>query len=117
LPWSVRVLLGGVGLYSSMRDYLKLLRHLIQIHGKLEWMSLFSDIDYQGYHTAGREVPNAILKAETVHDIFVPVLPEKGVKSLSDMVMNEGTSWSTALAVCTKDLPSGRRKGSAWCKS
>jgi hypothetical protein len=32
--WSVRVLFGSVGLYSSMRDYLKLLRHLMQIHGK-----------------------------------------------------------------------------------
>ena len=31
----VRVLLGGAGLYSSMRDYLKLLRHLMQVNGKL----------------------------------------------------------------------------------
>ena len=76
----------------------------------------FSRTDLQVYQTAGREVPNAILRAETVHDIFVPALPEKGVKSLSDMVMNEGTSWSTALAVSTTDLASGRRKGSVWCK-
>ena len=69
------------------------------------------------FFTAGREVPNAILKAETVHDIFVPVLPEMGIKSLSGMIMSEGTSWSTALAVSTTDLNSGRRKGSAWCKS
>jgi len=80
-----------------MRDYLKLLRHLMQIH-------------------AGRPVPNAILKAETVHDIFVPALPEKGVKSLSEyfQVMSESTSWSTALAVDTTDLTGRRRKGSAW---
>jgi CubicO group peptidase (beta-lactamase class C family) len=94
-PTKVRVFLGGVGLYSSMRDYLKLLRHLMQIH-------------------AGREVPNAILKAETVHDIFVPTLPEKGVKSISEMIRTEGTSWSTALAVCTTDLNGRRRKCSAW---
>ena len=68
-------------------------------------------------NTAGREVPNAILKAETVHDIFVPALPEKGVKALSEMIMTEGTSWSTALAVCTTDLAGRRRKGTAWCKS
>jgi hypothetical protein len=67
------------------------------------------------YHTAGREVPNAILKAETVHDIFVPALPEKGVKSLSEFVTSEA-SWSTALAVCTADWPGRRRRGSAWCK-
>jgi len=30
---AVRLYLGGVGLYSSMRDYLKLLRHLMQING------------------------------------------------------------------------------------
>jgi len=91
----VRVLLGGVGLYSSMRDYLKLLRHLLQIN-------------------AGREVPNAILKAETVHSIFMPASPEKGIKSLSKFMGIEGASWSTALAVCTKDLPSRRRSGSGW---
>jgi len=94
-PTKVRFFPGGVGLYSSMRDYLKLLRHLMQIN-------------------AGREVPNAILTAETVHDIFKPVLPEKGIKSLSEMIMSENTSWSTALAVCTTDLVGRRRKGSAW---
>jgi len=31
---SVRLHLGGVGMYSSMRDYLKILRHLMQINGK-----------------------------------------------------------------------------------
>jgi CubicO group peptidase (beta-lactamase class C family) len=94
-PTKVRTFPGGVGLYSSMRDYLKLLRHLIQIH-------------------AGRHVPNAILKAETVHDIFVPVLPEKGVASLSEFSMNEGTSWSTALAISTQDQTGRHRKGVAW---
>ena len=55
-----------------------------------------SETDLQGVIflsiTAGREIPNAILRAETVHDIFVPALPEKGINSLSDMIMNEGTS-------------------------
>ena len=41
LPWPVRILLGAIGLYSSMRDYLKLLRHLMQIHGELQSMSFF----------------------------------------------------------------------------
>ena len=31
---SVRLHLGGVGMYSSMRDYLKILRHLMQINGR-----------------------------------------------------------------------------------
>ena len=87
----------------------------MQIHGKLQSMSYFSNIDYQGYRTAGRHLPNAILKAETVHGIFVPALSEKGAKSLSELVMSENT-WSTALAVDTTDLTGRRRKGSAWCK-
>lgn len=33
IPTSVRLHLGGVGMYSSMRDYLKLLRHILQING------------------------------------------------------------------------------------
>jgi hypothetical protein len=78
-----------------MRDYLKLLRHLMQIHG------------------TNREVPNAILKAGTLHNIFDPALPEKGVKSLSAFVKS-GASRTTALAICTSDLTGGRHKGSVW---
>ena len=100
-----------------MRDYLKLLRHLMQINGKLLRHYSRTLINKVIYHTAGRNVPNAILKAETVHEIFVPALPEKGVESLSEFIMTEGTSWSTALAVSTTDLANGRRRGSAWCKS
>lgn len=40
-PPLVRLHLGGVGMYSSMRDYLKILRHILQIHGKEDqclWM-------------------------------------------------------------------------------
>lgn len=47
----------------------------------------------------------------------MPALPEKGVKSVSELIMTEGTSWSTALAICTTDLSGGRRRGSGWCKS
>ena len=99
-----------------MRDYLKLLRHLMQIHGKLQVQSMSFFLE-QGYRTAGRPVPNAILKAETVHDIFIPSLPEKGVKSLSELLKTEGNSWSTALGVLATDYPGLRRKGSAGCKS
>ena len=97
-----------------MRDYLKLLRHLMQINGEPEWMSSYRTLI--NYDTAGREVPNAILKADTVHGIFVPALPENGIKSLSDLITIQGTSWSTALAVCASDLPGRRRNGSGWCK-
>ena len=101
-----------------MRDYLKLLRHLMQIHGKFQYSMTLKFLEHSLInHIAGRHVPNAIVKAETVHDIFVPVLPEKGVKSLSEFTMSEGISWSTALAVSTKDVTGRHRKGVAWCKS
>ncbi|KAJ3509603.1 hypothetical protein NLJ89_g5134 [Agrocybe chaxingu] len=87
--------LGGVGLYSSMRDYLKLLRHLMQIN-------------------AGCSVRKPLWKRESVQSIFVPALTEKGSKSLSDFVMAPGTQWGTALAICTEDWPKRRRKGSAF---
>ncbi|KAF8964753.1 beta-lactamase [Flammula alnicola] len=94
-PEKVRLHLGGVGLYSSMRDYLKLLRHLMQIN-------------------AGRPVANPILNEETVRQIFVPALAEKGSQSLSEFVMVPGTQWGTALAICTEDWPKRRRKGSVF---
>ena len=85
---------------------------MVSLNGCLSSRTLINN-----YHTAGREVPNAILKAETVHGIFVPALPEKGVKTLSEFIMTEGTSWSTALAVSTTDLANRRRKGTGWCKT
>jgi len=91
----VRLHLGGVGMYSSMRDYLKLLRHILQIN-------------------AGRLVPDALFKAETVHQLFVPALTNIGSEALSAMVMVPGTQWGTALAIATEDRPQRRKKGSIW---
>ncbi|PPQ92178.1 hypothetical protein CVT25_008952 [Psilocybe cyanescens] len=94
-PAKVRLHLGGVGMYSSMRDYLKLLRHLMQIN-------------------ANRSVKNPILKQETVHQMFIPALTDKGSKSLSDLVMAPGLQWGTTMAIATKDWPQRRRAGSVF---
>ncbi|KAF5325215.1 hypothetical protein D9619_009738 [Psilocybe cf. subviscida] len=94
-PHKVKVLLGGVGMYSSMRDYLKILQHLLRIK-------------------VGRRVDNPLLKKETVDQIFEPALTEKGSKSLSEFSMAPGIQWGTALAICTQDWPGRRRKGSAF---
>ena len=119
--WSVRALFGGTGLYSSMRDYLKLFRHLMQIHGKLQYVLtlFFLSINWQEFYfnpKAGRQVPKAILKSETVHKLFVPALPEKAAKSFVECSRIEGTSWSAGVGVSTIDLASGLRKGSIFCK-
>jgi hypothetical protein len=65
--------------------------------------------------TAGVEVANPILKAESVRSIFTPALTEQGSNSLSDFIMTKGSQWSTALALATTDWPQQRKKGTAWC--
>ena len=107
-----------------MRDYLKLLHHLMQIHGNVSirflpfehYFNKKVTYPFQKKKAGGQGVPNAILKAETVNHVFIPALPEKGVKSLSEFLKTEGTSWSTGLSVCTTDLAGRRRKGSVWGK-
>jgi len=95
----VKLHFGGVGLYSSMKDYLTLLRHLLRIK-------------------AGKTLPNAILSARTVQEIFTPALTPTAVTSLdlfaADLGTPPGNQWSTALALRTEDWPEGRKKGSAF---
>ncbi|KAF9485646.1 beta-lactamase/transpeptidase-like protein [Pholiota conissans] len=94
-PAKVSLHLGGIGMFSSMRDYLKLLRHILQIN-------------------ACKNIANPIFRTETLHQLFIPALTEKGSKSLSDFLMVPGTQWGTALAIATQDNPQGRKKGSIW---
>ncbi|KAF5325468.1 hypothetical protein D9619_009744 [Psilocybe cf. subviscida] len=94
-PDKVKVLLGGAGMYSSMKDYLKILQHLLQIK-----------VNYP--------IENPLFSQETVEQIFTPALTEQGSKSLSGFSMSPGTQWGTALAICTEDLPQRRRKGSVF---
>ncbi|KJA17770.1 hypothetical protein HYPSUDRAFT_45930 [Hypholoma sublateritium FD-334 SS-4] len=89
--------MGGVGLYTSLRDYLKILRHILQIHAG----------------TATKPV----LKLESVSSLFVGASTEEGIKNLDLFTISaptKGNSWSTALAVSSVDAPWGRKKGSAF---
>ncbi|KAF8169817.1 beta-lactamase/transpeptidase-like protein [Pholiota molesta] len=89
--------MGGVGLYTTLRDYLKLLRHILQIH-------------------AGKAT-NPILSLESVQSLFVGTSTEAGVKNLDLFTASaptKGNSWSTALAVSSVDAPGRRKKGSAF---
>ncbi|KAF9525266.1 beta-lactamase/transpeptidase-like protein [Crepidotus variabilis] len=92
-PIKVRLFLGGIGLFSSTRDYLKLLRHILQIN-------------------AGREVSNPLLSIDTLKTIFTPLLNEEAAKTLSQFTMTKGVQFSTALAVTTTDMHNLRKKGS-----
>lgn len=107
-------------MYSSMRDYLKLLRHLLQIEGMYY---LYTSIQLVSSNTlysyeAGRptDIQTPILTQETVREMFTPSLPQKGSKSLSDFVTVPGSQWGTAMAIATTDWPKRRRAGSAFCK-
>ncbi|KAF4613304.1 hypothetical protein D9613_011204 [Agrocybe pediades] len=99
-PNEVSVFIGGIGIYTSLRDYLSLLRHLLQIH-------------------SGRLTIQGILSPQTVHELFVPALPPEGLGSLQQFTDGYkdhpgNNQWSTALAVTTSDWPGRRKKGSAF---
>lgn len=109
----VRIHFGGGGLYSSMRDYLKLLRHLLQLHGR-SLLILFSGLSNRLYQ-AGQDVPNPLLRPETVKMVFTPSLNEKGAKSLSEYVQIPNTQYTSAAGISQADRPNRRKKGSIWC--
>ncbi|KAF9011803.1 beta-lactamase/transpeptidase-like protein, partial [Cyathus striatus] len=92
--FKVRMHLGGVGLESTLKDYLSLLRHLLQIHGAT--------------------AVSPILSAETVKSLFLPTLTEKGVQSVNAFTKMTDGQWSTALCLNTTDWPGRRRKFSGW---
>ena len=84
-----------------MRDYLSLLRHLLQILGKSRSNS--------NSLTAGKAT-DPILKLETVQSIFVPTIPEAGCQKL-ELVLSiiphqlKGTySWGNSLGINTSDI-------------
>ncbi|KAF9483313.1 beta-lactamase/transpeptidase-like protein [Pholiota conissans] len=97
-PSKLSLRLGGVGLYVSLRDYLKLLQHILQIlDGK---------------------AAKPILKRETAESLFTGVLSGESTHTLDILV---GTAfpgrhcqWSSGVAVAMDDWPKGRRKGSAF---
>ncbi|KAJ7696087.1 beta-lactamase/transpeptidase-like protein [Mycena rosella] len=103
-PANVTVHLGGVGLYSSQKDYLAILRHLLQIK-------------------SGRAT-DPILTLASVNKMFEPTLPPAGAATAKAMAaifskylgLPAGAAqFSRGLLFNTEDVPGKRRKGSgAW---
>ncbi|KAJ6492582.1 beta-lactamase/transpeptidase-like protein [Mycena vitilis] len=102
-PGHVRVHLGGVGLYASEKDYLTVLRHLLQIK-------------------AGSAI-NPILSRASANSMFAPTLPPAGAatigafSSVADPYLGSptpgtGVDFGRGLCVTMVDLPGKRRKGS-----
>ncbi|KAF5322969.1 hypothetical protein D9611_009300 [Ephemerocybe angulata] len=102
-PDKVFAHLGGVGLYTSLRDYLTLLRHILQVKEEKEGLPI----------TDSR---TAIITKRTAESLFEPTLTPAGSRSLDRFNMvKSGLQFSTGLALTGEDAPGGRRKGSGWC--
>ncbi|KAJ7645480.1 beta-lactamase/transpeptidase-like protein [Mycena polygramma] len=96
-PETTKVHFGGAGLFMSEKDYLAVLRHILQIK-------------------AGNAT-NPIISASSVESLFKPTLAGPAPNSLGKMLsMPEGSAqFSTGLMVTTVDLPGRRKKGTgAW---
>ncbi|KAJ6631566.1 beta-lactamase/transpeptidase-like protein [Mycena sp. CBHHK59/15] len=94
-PEQTNVHFGGAGLYGSLKDYLTLLRHLLQIK-------------------AGTAVAHPLLAPASVASLFEPTLHAPATNSLATMLgMPAGSAqFSRGLMLNTVDLPGRRRVGS-----
>ncbi|KAF8208802.1 beta-lactamase/transpeptidase-like protein [Mycena galopus ATCC 62051] len=96
-PEKTNVHFGGVGLYSSLKEYLIILRHLLQIK-------------------SGKAV-NPILGATSLEALFEPTLNRTAGNTLAKMLgMPEGSAqFSTGQMITTTDSPGRRKKGTGSC--
>ncbi|KAJ6631569.1 beta-lactamase/transpeptidase-like protein [Mycena sp. CBHHK59/15] len=97
-PEQTNVHFGGVGLYGSLKDYLTLLRHLLQIK-------------------AGTAVAHPLLAPASVASLFEPTLPAPATNSLAAMLgLPAGSAqFSLGLMLNTVAPPGRRSVGSgAW---
>ncbi|KAJ7261705.1 beta-lactamase [Mycena haematopus] len=100
-PAKVRVPLGGVGMYGSQKDYLVVLRHLLQIKADC--------------------ATTPILSRASMESMFTPSLPPTGVEALNGFAgfvhpylgLPAGAGqFGHGLFVNTADVPGKRRSGS-----
>ncbi|CAK5284762.1 unnamed protein product [Mycena citricolor] len=99
----VKLMHGGAGIYSSQKDYLKILQHILRIKTRRD--------------TTG------LLSPSSVDLMFEPTLPPLGAKTISERMswnpylnLPAGSAqYSHGLVLFTEDLPGKRRKGTgAW---
>ncbi|KAF7374586.1 hypothetical protein MSAN_00343200 [Mycena sanguinolenta] len=124
-PATVRVHMGGGGLYGSQKDYLTILRHLLQIQGTHPTTScyLHTLIKIPNYLLAGTAT-NPILSRASVDSMFEPTLPPAGADTLDGAISSfapylgqlpNTAQFGRGVYVNTEDIPGKRRKGSgAW---
>jgi hypothetical protein len=98
----------------TLRDYLTVLRHLLQVKGIFPQLPLFS---YFGPYIDGKAV-NPILKEDSVTALFMPMLPAPALTSLATMlgIPSGAAQHSTGMMLETADFPGRRKKGSGSCR-
>ncbi|KAJ3504818.1 hypothetical protein NLJ89_g7737 [Agrocybe chaxingu] len=89
-PTKLDIVLGGIGLYSTLNDYLKLLQHIISIKAET--------------------TTKGILSAKSVSDLFNPTLPEHATAALYQFTKWDDCQFGIGLCLATKDWSNGRRK-------
>ncbi|KAF7374588.1 hypothetical protein MSAN_00343400 [Mycena sanguinolenta] len=121
-PATVRVHMGGIGLYGSQKDYLTILRHLLQIQGTHPTTScyLHTLIKILNYLLAGTAT-NPILSRASVDSIFEPTLSPAGADTMNGVISSffphlgqfpNTAQFGCGVYVNTEDIPGKRRKGS-----
>ncbi|KAF8958101.1 beta-lactamase/transpeptidase-like protein [Flammula alnicola] len=93
-PAKMNVLLGGIGLYSTLKDYLALLRHLLLIQ-------------------AGR-TNNPILSVNTVASLFRPSLPAHHTVNIENFTGWKDVQFGHGLCLANSDWPGRRKKGAGF---
>ncbi|TFK75714.1 beta-lactamase [Pluteus cervinus] len=98
-PDHVNLYLAGIGLHTSLTDYLALLRHLLRIHG-------------------GLPVDRPVISQAAARNLFQPTLSDKPAEMLNrwqkPFRFGDNFQWGNALCLNTTDWPGKRRKDSGW---
>ncbi|KJA18409.1 hypothetical protein HYPSUDRAFT_45259 [Hypholoma sublateritium FD-334 SS-4] len=93
-PAKVGIMLGGIGIYASLTDYLALLRHLLLAKDAL--------------------ASAPILSADSVAGLFAPSVPAGATAPISEFSGMPDCQYGHGLCLATADWPGRRRKGSGF---
>ncbi|PPQ92543.1 hypothetical protein CVT25_010376 [Psilocybe cyanescens] len=93
-PTKAHFLQGGIGLYTTLKDYLTLLRHLLLVK-------------------EGR-AKHPILSVKTVSSLFESSIPPQLHKSVELFTDWENVGYGIGLCLATEDWPGRRKKGSGF---
>ena len=115
-------MLGGIGIYSTLTDYLALLRHLLLAKGAFPspstlLLSFTHSLTHLLYLIPDGNAPTPILSAASVALLFAPSVPEGATAPISEFSGMPDCQFGYGLCIATTDWEGRRRKGAGFCKS